>query len=98
MGVADVVISELRDTGLFLDAKPSVDEEEHSLEMQLPHLRHIFKYVQTEAADLRHDVTVVPLIVGHPPASQVEAISQTLAKYWADPATFFVISSDFCHW
>lgn len=40
----------------------------------------------------------MPLLVGHPPSGKTEAISAALAKYWVDPETFFIISSDFCHW
>jgi AmmeMemoRadiSam system protein B len=82
-------IAELRRTKLFSEMKPSVDEDEHSLEMHLPYIRQVFG---------SSDVKLVPLLVGHPPASQTEAISAALAKYWDDPATFFIISSDFCHW
>lgn len=69
--------------------KASVDEDEHSLEMHLPYIRLVFQ---------DQDVKLVPLLVGHPPASQTEPISAALAKYWDDPETFFIISSDFCHW
>lgn len=82
-------IAELRGTKLFSEMKPSVDEEEHSLEMHLPYIRQVFG---------SNNVKLVPLLVGHPPASQTDAISATLAKYWDDPETFFIISSDFCHW
>jgi AmmeMemoRadiSam system protein B len=46
----------------------------------------------------REDLKLVPLIVGHPPEDRRQAVAAALAKYWADDATFFVISSDFCHW
>jgi AmmeMemoRadiSam system protein B len=39
---ADVeAVSELKETGIFSDMSPSVDEAEHSLEMHLPYLRHV---------------------------------------------------------
>lgn len=38
----------------------------------------------------------MPLIVGS--ARSGTKISSILEKYWKDPATFFIISSDFCHW
>jgi hypothetical protein len=37
-----IAIADLRDTGLFSDMSSSVDEEEHSIEMHLPYIRHIF--------------------------------------------------------
>jgi predicted class III extradiol MEMO1 family dioxygenase len=46
----------------------------------------------------RRDVRLVPLIVGHPSSQNAARVSDALAKYWADLETFFVISSDFCHW
>ncbi|KAL1408294.1 hypothetical protein Q8F55_005100 [Vanrija albida] len=83
-------IDELRKTRLFSTMSPSVDEDEHSLEMHLPYIRHIFAG--------RDDLKLLPLLVGHPPADKRDAVSAALAKYWADDETFFVISSDFCHW
>jgi AmmeMemoRadiSam system protein B len=35
-------IAKLRATGAFSDMKASVDEAEHSLEMHLPYIRHVF--------------------------------------------------------
>ena len=35
-------IDELRKTKIFQEMRPGVDEEEHSLEMHLPYIRHIF--------------------------------------------------------
>ncbi|KAL7424910.1 hypothetical protein Q5752_000597 [Cryptotrichosporon argae] len=83
-------IDELRKTGLFQDMKSGVDEAEHSLEMHLPYLRLIF--------DGRDDLRLVPLLVGHPADAQASPLCAALAKLWADDATFFVVSSDFCHW
>ena len=36
-------IAELRKTKIFQDMKGDVDEEEHSLEMHLPYIRHVFQ-------------------------------------------------------
>ncbi|OCF43473.1 hypothetical protein I317_02622 [Kwoniella heveanensis CBS 569] len=83
-------ISDLRDTGIFSDMKHSVDEDEHSLEMHLPYIRHVFKD--------RDDLRLVPILVGHPSRDTSDKLSEVLAKYWQDEETFFIISSDFCHW
>ncbi|KIR60173.1 AmmeMemoRadiSam system protein B [Cryptococcus bacillisporus CA1280] len=83
-------INELRATRIFSDMKSSTDEDEHSLEMHLPYIRLIFQE--------RNDLKLVPILVGHPNASTSVKLSEALAKYWQDDKTFFVISSDFCHW
>lgn len=36
-------LEELEATGAFRQIRPGVDEDEHSLEMHLPYIRHIFK-------------------------------------------------------
>lgn len=46
----------------------------------------------------RRDVKLVPLLVGHPRDDKMKAISAALSKYWNDDETFFIVSSDFCHW
>ncbi|WRT69452.1 AmmeMemoRadiSam system protein B [Kwoniella shivajii] len=83
-------IASLKQTGIFSEMKHSVDEDEHSLEMHLPYIRHIFKD--------RKDLTLVPILVGHPNAQTSKELSKVLAQYWSDEETFFIISSDFCHW
>jgi len=97
-------LDELEATKAFVSIRPDVDEAEHSLEMHLPYIRHIFKgwvYArvtrQTTNAS-RDDLKLVPLIVGQPSAKNEKQISTVLEKYWKDPETFFIVSSDFCHW
>jgi len=46
----------------------------------------------------RDDMRLVPLLVGHPDRRTGGDIYKILAPYWADEQTFFIISSDFCHW
>nr|ODN91208.1 protein MEMO1 [Cryptococcus depauperatus CBS 7841] len=82
-------IDELRKTNIFSDMKSKVDEEEHSLEMHLPYIRFIFK----EAG-----LKLIPILVGHLDATTSQKLSEVLSKYWDDKETFFIISSDFCHW
>ncbi|EIW71735.1 hypothetical protein TREMEDRAFT_56524, partial [Tremella mesenterica DSM 1558] len=83
-------IQALRETGEFTQMRSAGDEEEHSLEMQMPYLRLIFQG--------RDDLRLVPLIVSHPTAAQYESYASILAPYWNDPESFFVFSTDFCHW
>lgn len=96
-------MNELRETGLFEEMSPSTDEDEHSLEMHLPYIRHIFaKYVPLHPrhadANRRDDVRLVPLLVGNVSAQASDDINEVLAPYWLRDDTFWVISSDFCHW
>lgn len=41
---------------------------------------------------------IVPILVGAVSAENEAMYGQILAKYVDDPANFFSISSDFCHW
>lgn len=38
-----VAIHELRQSGSFLEMNSGVDEDEHTLEMHLPYIRHVFE-------------------------------------------------------
>lgn len=42
--------------------------------------------------------TVVAIMVGATSEAAEERYGSLLAPYLADPANFFIISSDFCHW
>lgn len=66
------------------------DEEEHSIEMQLPLIRYTFKS--------NSNVRIVPLYVGSLVQNEERLYGRLLSKYFDDPSTLFVVSSDFCHW
>ncbi|KAF8642390.1 hypothetical protein AX16_009658 [Volvariella volvacea WC 439] len=83
------VIGELRDTGHFGDLDNKDDENEHSIEMQLPYIRKIFD---------GKDICIVPILVGALPYGEQVKFGEILAPYLAKRDTVFVISSDFCHW
>lgn len=83
------VINELYATNLFEMMSKDVDEDEHSIEMQLPYIAKMM-----EGADY----TLVPVMVGSISSSSEEEYGKIFAKYFDDPSNFFVISSDFCHW
>lgn len=85
------VYRELKSTGHFQEMSLSVDEEEHSIEMQLPYIAKVM-----EAC--RDTFTIVPILVGALKQSGEVKYGKLLSKYLADPNTLFVISSDFCHW
>lgn len=47
---------------------------------------------------LSRSVKVVPILVGALTTESEVAYGKLLAKYVDDPANFFSVSSDFCHW
>lgn len=79
----------LCETNLFNEMDLQMDEDEHSIELHLPYVRHVFK---------NQDITIVPILVGSISPEQEQEYGAVLAPYLADPENFFVISSDFCHW
>jgi len=87
------VIQELTDgpdgPKLFGKMSQRVDEEEHSIEMHLPYIRHVMK---------GKDFTIVPIMVGNLSPEMEAHVGTRLAPYLADEGNLFVVSSDFCHW
>jgi len=55
------------------------------------HLPYIIK-------TLGNNVTLVPIMVGQIDQAQIKSYGVIFAEYLKDENTFFVISSDFCHW
>mmetsp|Transcript_23867 Transcript_23867/g.54331 ORF Transcript_23867/g.54331 Transcript_23867/m.54331 type:complete len:336 (+) Transcript_23867:2-1009(+) len=74
---------------LFVALNNSQDEDEHSVEMQLPFLKMMMG---------EQNFTVVPVVVGSLSEGAEQAFGSVFAPYFEDPATIFLISSDFCHW
>lgn len=64
-------------------------EKEHSLEMECPLLKYIFKDKL---------FTVIPIMVGALSESQARETAKALEPLINDPKTLLVVSSDFCHW
>ncbi|PRP88550.1 hypothetical protein PROFUN_02961 [Planoprotostelium fungivorum] len=83
------LIDTLHATGKFDWMSKSVDEDEHSIEMQLPYIRKMMG---------DRPFTLVPILVGSTDASTEKAYGELLSPYLDDETNFFVISSDFCHW
>mmetsp|Transcript_11384 Transcript_11384/g.34219 ORF Transcript_11384/g.34219 Transcript_11384/m.34219 type:complete len:242 (-) Transcript_11384:575-1300(-) len=83
------VYEELLATGHFKTMPRAADEAEHSLELQMPFIAHVFR-------DTR--VTLVPIMVGAITYESEAKYGAALAPYLDDPGNMFVISSDFCHW
>ncbi|XP_014213751.1 protein MEMO1 [Copidosoma floridanum] len=82
---------ELVDTGHFDWMDMDTDEEEHSIEMQLPYIAKVME-------DFKDSFTITPILVGSLTPEREAMYGKLLAPYLADPQTLFVISSDFCHW
>ncbi|KAI5803862.1 MEMO1 family [Geopyxis carbonaria] len=78
---------------LFQWMRLDVDEEEHSIEMQLPYIYKIL-----EKAGKLNEVKVVPIMVGAISSRKEKAYGEVLAEHLKNPENVFVISSDFCHW
>lgn len=41
---------------------------------------------------------LVPLLVGNVSEASAAEYAEVFQEYWNDEETFWVISSDFCHW
>lgn len=73
----------------FIRMSSEMDEAEHSIEMHLPYIRHVFGST---------DVKVVPIVVGSLSEEKERQFGRILSTWIGDGETFFVASSDFCHW
>jgi AmmeMemoRadiSam system protein B len=67
------------------------DEDEHSIEMQLP---FIFHAAQNSHSSLK----IVPILVGQVTPAACSQFASALLPFFQDAGSLFVISSDFCHW
>lgn len=83
------VLTDLRQTGQFATLSNSQDEDEHSIEMQLPYIKYCMG---------QKPFTLVPIVVGSVSPASEARFGQLLAQYFDDESTLFIISSDFCHW
>jgi len=85
--IDQAAVSALRQFRLYQDLASDTEEEEHSLEMQLPYIRHAYA---------GKDISLVPVLVGQLQPRQEEAYARSLLPLFEDAQTVFVISSDFC--
>jgi predicted class III extradiol MEMO1 family dioxygenase len=51
-----------------------------------------------QADKRQEDLRLVPILVGQASAQQGAQLVKVLEPYFKDPETYFIISSDFCHW
>ncbi|CAH8566716.1 unnamed protein product [Dicrocoelium dendriticum] len=85
------IYRELYQSGEFVRLSIENDEQEHSVEMQLPYIAKVME-------NNRHGLTIVPIVVGSLSPGREVVYGNLLAPYLADSSNLFVISSDFCHW
>lgn len=85
------IYNELYATNMFEEMSLQTDENEHSIELQLP-------YIVKAMSKRTEPYKIVPMMVGSIRPDKEAAYGRILAKYLADPENMFVISSDFCHW
>lgn len=81
----------------FTTMSQSIDEAEHSSEMQLPYIHRLLQKLYPGQPTSAYP-PLVPIMIGAASASTEEALGKMLAPYIADESNTFVISSDFCHW
>ncbi|SBT87488.1 memo-like protein [Plasmodium malariae] len=67
------------------------DEEEHSIEMQLPLIKYIIK---------DKDIKIIPIYVGciGNDLKKIDLFCNPLKKYFQNEGNLFLFSSDFCHY
>lgn len=82
------------DASLFTTMTASVDEREHSGEMQYPYLAHCLAM----AGRLNDGVTVTPVLCGALSTADEAAVGALLAPIVARSHVLTVVSTDFCHW
>jgi AmmeMemoRadiSam system protein B/AmmeMemoRadiSam system protein A len=83
----DNLAKELADRYDFITDDPKPHEREHGLEVQLPFLQYW----------LKHEFSIVPLIVGGESQSTSTMLAEALAPY-LNEENLFVVSSDFSHY
>ena len=81
----------------FTTMSQSIDEAEHSAEMQLPYIHRLLQKLYPGRPESEHP-SLVPIMVGNTSPATESAFGKLLAPYITDPENVFVISSDFCHW
>ena len=89
-----LTVNALRSSGQFKNMTASEDSDEHSLEMHLPYIYHLFASSQQHGKP----PLLVPILVGSTKPDVEKAFGTLLAPYMADPKNVFIVSSDFCHW
>ncbi|XP_044735766.1 protein MEMO1 [Chrysoperla carnea] len=91
LNIDEEINKRLEATGQFERMSQDTDENEHSIEMQLPYLAKVME-------NYRNQFTIIPVLVGSINSMEQYKYGDIFAPYLNDPQNLFVISSDFCHW
>lgn len=91
LAIDTAVYDELKRSGEFSQLSLEQDEDEHSIEMQLPFIAKVMER-------FRGRFTIVPMVVGNLSPEREAVYGRILAPHLANSSNVFVISSDFCHW
>lgn len=75
----------------------TIDEAEHSGEMQLPYIHRLLQLAYPDQPESSYP-PLVPIMIGSTNSATEAALGKLLVPYIADASNVFVISSDFCHW
>lgn len=89
--VDTLINAQLEKTQQFSWMDMKTDENEHSIEMQLPFIAKIMQ-------EYKDQFTIIPVLVGSLSPEQEAVYGDVFAPYFKDPQNLFIISSDFCHW
>ena len=98
MKVDNNLREQLLSTNKFDIMEQSVDEEEHSGEMQYPYIAKIINDSKIDGERSANKIKILPIMVGSIKTNREEAFGRLLSPYLSDRGIFTVISSDFCHW
>jgi len=89
MEVDTEVCEELEKSELFTKMTKNAEEQEHSIEMELPFISWAMG---------NNPFKIIPIVFGSFTQKLEEKYIKLFKPYLEQPDTFFVISSDFCHW
>uniref|UniRef100_A0A7S4T3M2 AmmeMemoRadiSam system protein B n=2 Tax=Ditylum brightwellii TaxID=49249 RepID=A0A7S4T3M2_9STRA len=89
--------SQLLSTKKFTTMTKSIDEHEHSGEMQYPYIAKAILDSNISSTPHLHP-TVLPIMVGGISRSKEEYYGQLLSPILARSDVFTIVSTDFCHW
>ncbi|CCF58340.1 hypothetical protein KAFR_0E01860 [Kazachstania africana CBS 2517] len=92
--VDELIKKNHNDKKVFELLDKDVDLDEHSLEMQFSMLAQTLHWRSVDLSKVK----VIPMLVSHNSETVDSKVAGFLKPYLNDGKSFFIISSDFCHW